>query len=92
MQIINDVLYFLFFPGLVLFAIVLTHRGAKRKYKIVKETNTLGETKFEVWFNYYSITGCCGWLHEKTFDTEEQANAFIASQFKTREVIREGNL
>jgi len=28
----------------------------------------------------------------KTFDTEEQANGFIASQFKNREVIREGNL
>lgn len=92
MDWLDDLLRFLFVPGLVLIAMVLCYRGAKRKYKIIKETNNLGESRYEVWFEYYSIHGTHGWLHEETFDTEEQANEFVAKQFKTREVIKEGNL
>lgn len=92
MDWLKDLLYFLFVPGLVLFAALLLYRGDRQGYKIVKETNTLGESRYEVWFEYYSIHGTHGWRHEETFDTEEQANQFIARQFKTREVIREGKL
>lgn len=87
-----DFLYFLSVPVLIFLIGVFTFRGHKRSYKIVRETNSLGESNYEVWFEYYSLQGTHGWLLEKTFETEEQANEFIASQHKIREVIREGKL
>lgn len=92
MSWLNDILLFLIFPGLVILAAILAHKGSKRSYKIVKETNTLGESRYEVWFEYYTIHGLHGWTLEEKFDTEEQANEFIARQHKIREVIREGKL
>ena len=92
MEWLKDLLYFLFVPGLVVLAALLTYRGSKQGYKIVKETNSLGESRYEVWFEYYNIQGTHGWRHEETFDTEEGADQFIARQHKTREVIREGKL
>lgn len=92
MNWLTDLFYFLAVPGLVVLVSILVYRGDKQGYKIIKETNTLGEIHYEVWFEYYSIHGSHGWRHEKTFDTEEQADQFIARQFKTREVIREGKL
>jgi len=92
MQWLHDVSLFLLAPGLVFIAFLITYRGDKRGYKIVKETNSLGEIRYEVWFEYYSIHGSHGWLHEQTFDTEQQADEFLARQHKTREVIREGKL
>jgi len=92
MDWLRDLLYFLFVPGLIIVAFLLAHRGDKQGYKIVKETNTLGESRYEVWFEYYTIHGLHGWTLEETFDTEEQANEFIARQHKTREIIKEGKL
>ena len=92
MQWLHDVSLFLLAPGLVFIAFLITYRGDKQGYKIVKETNSLGEIRYEVWFEYYSIHGSHGWLHEQTFDTEQQADEFLARQHKTREVIREGKL
>lgn len=92
MQWLHDVSLFLLAPGLVFIVFLLTYRGDKRGYKIVKETNSLGEIRYEVWFEYYSIHGSHGWMKEETFDTEQQADEFIARQHKIREVIREGKL
>lgn len=88
----SDIFLFFLVPGLVIIAAILTHRGSRQKFKIIKETNTLGESRYEVWFEYYSFHGLHGWLKEETFDTEDQANEFIARQHKIREVIREGKL
>lgn len=92
MQWLHDVSLFLLAPGLVFIAFLITYRGDKLGYKIVKETNSLGEIRFEVWFEYYTIHGSHGWLHEQTFDTEQQTDEFLARQQKTREVIRVGKL
>lgn len=92
MQWLHDVSLFLLAPGLVFIAYLITYRGDKLGYKIVKETNSLGEVKYEVWFEYYNIHGSHGWLKEETFDTEQQADEFLARQHKTREVVREGKL
>lgn len=92
MEWLNDILLFLLFPGMILVAVVLAHRGNKRGYKIVKETNSLGESRYEVWFEYYTVHGLHGWTLEEKFDTEEQANEFIARQHTIRETIREGKL
>ena len=89
---VNDVLHFLLVPGLVIFAMILTHKGDKQNYKIIKETNSLGESRYEVWFEYYTVHGCHGWRMEEKFDTEEQANEFLARQHKIRETVREGKL
>lgn len=88
----NDILLFFLVPGLVIVAALLLHRGNKQSYKIVKETNTLGESRYEVWFEYYTVHGLHGWQLEEKFDTEEQANQFIAKQHTIREIIREGKL
>lgn len=88
----NDILLFFLVPGLVIIAALLLHRGNKQSYKIIKETNTLGESRYEVWFEYYTVHGLHGWTLEEKFDTEEQANQFIARQHKIREVVREGKL
>ena len=88
----SDMFLFFLVPALVVIAAILSHRDGKRGYKIVKETNTLGESRYEVWFEYYTIHGLHGWTLEEKFDTEELANEFIARQHKIREVVREGKL
>lgn len=92
MNWLNDALLFLLVPSLVIIAALLTYRGPKQGYKIIKETNSLGESRYEVWFEYYSIQGTHGWLHEQTFETEEEADQFIARQQKIREIVKEGKL
>lgn len=87
-----DIFLFLLVPGLVVVVFLITYRGNRLGYKIVKETNSLGEIKYELWFEYYSIHGTHGWLLENTFDTEEQVNECLARLQKTREVIKEGKL
>ena len=89
---LNDLFLFLAVPGIVIVAMILTHRGAAQRYKIVKETNTLGEERYEVWFEHYSLHGSKTWLHKETFDTIELADQYIARQFTTRETVREGKL
>jgi hypothetical protein len=88
-----DLLYFLFFPAIVVLFAILTWRGAANNYKIVRVTNTLGEEKYEVYFQYERMD-CSGlnWRLEETFPTEREADEFIARQFTKRETVREGKL
>ncbi len=93
MEWITDLLYFLAVPGLVILFFVLTYKGAANHYRIVRVTNTLGEEKYEVYFQYESMD-CASrnWRLEETFDTEQLADEFIARQFTIRETVREGKL
>jgi hypothetical protein len=89
----TDLLYFLLVPVTVMLIAILTYRGAANNYKIVRVTNTLGEEKYEVYFQYESMD-CVSrnWRLEETFKTEQQADEFIARQFQKRETVREGKL
>lgn len=89
---LNDLLLFLAVPGIVIFAAVISYRGPARQYKIVRETNTLGEKRYEVWFEYQRWCSKNTWRLEETFDTLEQADQHIARQSKTRQTVREGSL
>lgn len=89
---LNDFLLFLFVPGLVVFAAVISYRGPAQQYKIVQETNTLGEKRYEVWFEYQRWCSKNTWRLEETFDNLEQADQHIARQSKTRQTVREGSL
>jgi hypothetical protein len=93
MEWANDLLLFLFFPAIVVLAAILTYKGAANNYKIVRVTNTLGEEKYEVYFQYerFDCSGC-NWRLEETFETEQLADEFIARQYQKREVVREGKL
>jgi len=91
---LNDVYLFLLAPCLMIFAAVLTsHQPNPKQYRIVKETNTLGEERFEVWFNYPALFLVQRtWRLEEKFDTEQLADEYIARRFKVRELVREGQL
>jgi hypothetical protein len=93
MEWIKDLAIFLFFPACIILIAILTYKGAANNYKIVRVTNTLGEEKYEVYFQYERMD-CSGlnWRLEETFATEQLADEFIARQFSKREVIREGKL
>jgi hypothetical protein len=93
MEWTKDLALFLFFPACLVLIAILTYRGAANSYKIVRVTNTLGEEKYEVYFQYESAD-CVNrnWRLEQTFATEHEANEFIARQFSKREVIKEGRL
>ena len=93
MEWIKDLLYFLSVPTVIILLFVLTYRGAANNYRIVKVSNTLGEEKFEVYFQYASADCVsCNWRIEETFATEREADEFIARQFTVRETVREGKL
>ena len=92
MNWLNDVLYFLTFPALVLLFALVSYRGSAVKYKIVRETNSLGEVRYEVWFDYPTFVSKYSWRLEAEFDTEKLANDFIARRSKTRETVKEGTL
>lgn len=92
MNFLNNLFLFLLVPGCMVCLAILSHRGAARRYKIVKETDSLGTNKYEVWFEHYTVHGCNGWIHKETFDTEELADQFIARHSKIREIIKEGSL
>lgn len=88
-----DLLYFLTIPAIIIVVALCTWRGAANNYKIVRVTNTLGEEKYEVYFQYESIDCMgCNWRLEETFESEQLANEFIAKQFTKREVVKEGKL
>jgi len=93
MEWITDLLYFLAIPAIIIVFAVLTWRGAAKNYRIVRVTNSLGEQKYEVYFQYESRE-CVGtnWRLEETFETEQLADEFIARQYQKREVVREGKL
>ena len=91
MQFLETFLQFISIPALLLVVSLIAYRGEARGYKIVKETNTLGEEKFEVWIRYKAVHKRC-WRKELTCDTENEANQFIARLFTIRTVIREGGL
>ncbi len=88
-----DLLYFLSIPVIVALFFILTYRGAASNYRIVRVTNTLGEEKYEVYFQYESAD-CVSqnWRLEETFETQTQADEFIARQFTIRETVKEGKL
>lgn len=90
MNWLNDFLLFLFVPGLVIFAAIISYQGPVRQYKIVRETNTLDEKKYEVWFEYQRWCSKNTWQLEETFETEQEANEYVARQCKIREVVSEG--
>ncbi len=87
-----DLLYFHFVPTLLFFGVFFfTWRGSEKAYKIIKETNSLGEEKFEVWFQYESMDcSSRNWCKQERFDTVKEAEDFIARQSKKREVVKEG--
>lgn len=93
MEWTKDLALFLFFPACIALIAILTYRGAANSYKIVRVTNTLGEEKYEVYFQYESAD-CVNrnWRLEKTFETEHEADEFIARQSTVREIVREGKL
>jgi hypothetical protein len=93
MEWTKDLALFLFFPACIALIAILTYRGAANNYKIVKVTNTLGEEKYEVYFQYESMD-CVSrnWRLEETFETVQQADEFIAKQYQKRETVREGKL
>ena len=93
MEWTKDLLVFLFFPACIALIAILTYRGAANNYKIVRVTNTLEEEKYEVYFQYESMD-CMhrNWRLEETFETEQQADEFIARQYQKRETVREGRL
>jgi len=90
----NDMLYFLMVPGLIMIIAVLSFRSSRpRRYKIVKETNSLGETRWEVWFEYAAMPfNPDTWLLKETFDTQQQAEDYIARRSVLRETVKEGTL
>jgi nuclear transport factor 2 (NTF2) superfamily protein len=89
----TDLLYFFAVPIFIIIIFTMLYRGGSKNYKIIKETNTLGESRYEVWFEYESLD-CASrnWHKEAEYATLEEADAFIARQFKTRETVREGKL
>jgi hypothetical protein len=93
MEWTKDLVLFLLFPAMIVLIAILTYRGAANNYKIVKVTNTLGEEKYEVYFQYESMD-CVSrnWRLEETFETAQQADEFIARQYQKRETVREGKL
>ena len=93
MEWTKDLALFLFFPACVALIAILTYRGAANNYRIVRVTNTLGDEKYEVYFQYESAD-CVNrnWRLEKTFATEHEADEFIARQYQKRETVREGKL
>ncbi len=94
MDWLQDLFYFLVLPGLLLVMAAFTMRGSRpRRYKIVKETNSLGETHWEVWFEYAAMPGNPDtWRMEERFDTEQLANDFIARRSVQREIVKQGTL
>lgn len=90
---LNDLFLFLVVPGLAIVAAIISYRGDAYGYKIVCETNQLGEKRYQVWFEYYSIGAQSrSWRLEETFDTLELADQYISRQTKTTETVREGSL
>jgi hypothetical protein len=92
METLELLCYFFAFPALVVLFGILTYRGEPTRYKIIQQTNDLGESSYELWFKYGSLMKTYPWCLEGVFDTEQEAQEFIAKRNVNRKVIQEGNL
>lgn len=91
MQWLNDVWLFFTVPALVIIYSLMFGRGRLPKnYKVVRESNTLGEEKYEVWFDYPGLSSYT-WRCEAEFSTLEEANNFILKQSRQREIVTQGS-
>ncbi len=90
---LQDIGLFFLAPVIVILCVVLTHKGTEpRGYKIVRETNRLGEVRYEVWFEYPAMFwNKYSWCLKEVFDTEQLAIEYVArQQEKKREIIKTG--
>lgn len=95
MDLLKDLGLFFLVPGIVVLWAVLCHRGDEPcNYKIIRETNSLGEMRYEVWFEYaVFFWNPHTWCLKEIFDTEQLAMEFVARQKnKKREVLKQGQL
>jgi hypothetical protein len=94
MDWLHDIFYFLMVPGMLLVLAAFTMKGnTPKRYKIVKETNSLGETCWEVWFEYWAMPlNADTWRLEEKFETKQLAIDFIARRSVLRETVKEGTL
>lgn len=89
MEWLNDVWLFFSLPALfIIYNLIFGRGNLAKNYKIVRESNTLGEEKYEVWFDYPGL--CTPWRREGEFGSEQSVDEFIARQFKLREIIKQG--
>lgn len=89
---LHDLLNFIFIPMICVVWILLCHQGQPRRFKIVRVTNALNESQYEVWFDHDNLYRNRTWRREQTFDTEQQARDFVARRNINKEVVAEGNL
>ena len=94
MDLLADLARFFAVPFLVIVLSIILYRGDRpRRYKIVRESNPLGEERYEVWFEYPALPfNPNTWKLEEKFDSEQLANDFITRRKKIRETVREGTL
>lgn len=92
MQTLEMLLYFFAFPALVILFGIITYRGEPTRYKIVQEINSLGETRYELWFKYGSLLKTYPWCLEGIYATIQEAEEFISKRNINRKVVQEGNL
>jgi hypothetical protein len=92
METLELLLHFFAFPALVVVFGILTYRGEPTRYKIVRETNSLGEERFELWYKYSSLLKSYPWCLEGTFTTEAEAHDFMAREKINRIIVSEGVL
>lgn len=94
MQWLSDICLFFAVPTILLaWSVLATHGTVPKSYKIVRESNNLGEERFEVWFHYPSFgLAARDWRMEEKFDRLQDAEDFITRQTKIRETVKEGKL
>ena len=92
METLEILCYFFAFSALVVLFGIIPYRGEPTRYKIVQETNNLGETRYELWFKYGSILKTYPWCLEGTYATIQEAEEFLTKRNTNRTVVQEGNL
>ena len=94
MDWLNDLLYFLAMPILIVVMAAVLYRGNQpRGYKIVRVSNNLDEERYEVWFDYPASPFVQStWSLKETFDSLKLAEDYLARQRTEREIIKEGPL
>ena len=94
MHWLSDLAHFLAFPFLMaILAVVLYRSNMPKRYKIIRESNPLGEERFEVWFDYPSSPLIQRtWILKETFDTEKAAEDYILRHQIERKTVSEGPL
>jgi hypothetical protein len=93
MERLTDLYAFLAVPILIIVFAMITVRGSDpKRYKIVCETNILGEERYEVWLEYPAFPLVRDtWRLEEKFDTLDLAYDYLARRVtKTRATIKEG--